>query len=340
MIDNADLLLAASGLKKHFRRRKKLFAREAPIVRAVDGVDFSLRSEEVFGLVGESGSGKTTIGYMIARIYKPTAGTIQYRGIDINGARKEKLKWLRREMQIVFQDPGGTLNPRKTIKEILALPLQTHKVGSRKERSERILRLLEMVDLPSAYIDKYPSGLSGGQKQRVAIARALALGPSFIVLDEPTSALDVSVQGKVLCLLVELKRTMGLTYLFITHDLSVIRNIASRVAVMYGGKVFEVALVDELFAHPKHPYTQLLLSSIPVMSPEERLLLPSSKSYRRLVSTEKRTINACAFYERCAERKEVCSQIAPEMRMIGNEHSVRCFLYQTMSSYIKDDIRE
>jgi len=197
-----------------------------------------------------------------------------------------------------------------------------------------------MVDLPSTYIDKYPSGLSGGQKQRVAIARALALGSSFIVLDEPTSALDVSVQGRGLCLLLELRRTMGLTYLFITHDLSVIRNMASRIAVMYRGKIFEVALVDELFANPMHPYTKLLLSSIPVMSKEEEFLLPSRKTFKRVAMTEKGPANGCAFYERCAERKEVRSQIAPEMRMIGNEHSVRCFVYQAMSSYIKDDIRE
>ncbi|UCB44596.1 MAG: ABC transporter ATP-binding protein, partial [Spirochaetota bacterium] len=253
---------------------KKYFFTKRGVVKAADGVNFVVYPKETLGLVGESGSGKSTIAYTVMGIYNPTAGTIQFKGVDISQESKRRPKRFKKEIQIVFQDPGSSLNPRRSIKQILELPLKVHRLTGDGDITERIAKLLEMVELPGDYMYKYPQAIGGGERQIVAIARALATNPSFVVLDEPTSALDVSVQAKIINLLMQLQKELYLTYMFITHDLSLMRNMASRVAIMYLGKICEVAQTVTFFSKPLHPYTRMLLSSIPVVSKEEESLKP------------------------------------------------------------------
>jgi len=312
-------IVIAKDLKKHFLTSRGT-------VKAVDGINFSVPEGEMLGLVGESGSGKSTVAYTIMGMYRPTAGQIRFRGQDISREARKRPKALKKEIQIVFQDPGSSLNPRRSIKQILELPLKVHGLLKNKSGTEQIERLLEMVELPLDYMYKYTEAIGGGEKQMVAIARALATDPSFVVLDEPTSALDVSVQAKIINKLMELQKELSLTYLFITHDLSLMRNVATRVTIMYLGKICEVASASEFFRNPVHPYTQMLLSSIPVVSEEEEQLKPQKVHSRGEIPSPVNVPPGCSFHLRCPEKKEFCSQDDPEMVDVGEEHVVRCHL--------------
>jgi oligopeptide transport system ATP-binding protein len=260
-------LLEVSGLVKHFTRGGGLL-RRGTVVRAVDDVSFSVHEGETFGLVGESGSGKTTTGRCILRLIEPTSGTVRFRGDDVLTFSRRRLREARRDMQIVFQDPYSSLNPRMRARQIVEEPLVIHRRGDRAARRERVAELFHLVGLDPAHLERYPHQFSGGQRQRIGLARALALNPSFVVLDEPVSALDVSVQAQVVNLLMDLQQRLKLTYLFIAHDLRLVQHICSRVAVMYLGKIVEVGPAAALFAFPQHPYTRALLSAIPVIDPD------------------------------------------------------------------------
>ncbi|MGE5813597.1 MAG: ABC transporter ATP-binding protein [Acidobacteriota bacterium] len=262
-------LLVVQHLVKDFQRRKGLF-RAAPPLRAVDDVSFDIGKGETFGLVGESGSGKTTTGRCILRLTEPTSGTISLNGRDLLALKPAELRSARREMQIVFQDPYSSLNPRMRVGRVIEEPLVIHGIGSREERLARVTELLTMVGLEPAQANKYPHEFSGGQRQRIGIARALALNPSFIVADEPVSSLDVSVQAQVINLLMDLQNTLGLTYLFIAHDLRLVRHICSRTAVMYRGRLVEMGPTSTLFEQPAHPYTRALLAAVPVIDPDSK----------------------------------------------------------------------
>jgi len=322
-----DDILTVKDLKKHFViDRRGLINREPITVKAVDGVSFSVNKGETFGLVGESGSGKSTVAYIAVGMYQPTAGTVYFRGQDLFANGRERSLAHKKEIQIVFQDPGSSLNPRRTIKDILELPLRIHQPD--KDRLQQLVRLLDLVDLPPEYMHKYPQMLSGGEKQIVAIARALATNPSVVILDEPTSALDVSVQGKIINLLIRLQREFDLSYLFITHDLSLMRNVASRVAIMYLGKICEVAEAGEFFQNPQHPYTQMLLSSIPVVSEEEEAVKPEKVVSTGEIPSPVNVPPGCSFHTRCPYVMEVCRQVDPVMVETGAGHVARCHLFE------------
>jgi ABC-type oligopeptide transport system ATPase subunit len=260
-------LLEVHNLVKHFTRGRGLFARPS-VVKAVDGVSFTIDEGEMFGLVGESGSGKSTTGRCILRLIEPTAGQVLFRGENVLGLSRQRLREARRDMQIVFQDPYSSLNPRMRVGEIVEEPLIIHKLGSRAERRQRVAELFHLVGLEAGHLTRYPHEFSGGQRQRIGIARALALNPALIIADEAVSALDVSIQAQVVALLMDLKARLKLTYLFIAHDLRLVEHICSRVAVMYLGKIVEMGDTAALFAQPAHPYTKALLSAIPVLDPD------------------------------------------------------------------------
>jgi peptide/nickel transport system ATP-binding protein len=313
-------IIRAQDLKKYFYTKQG-------VVRAADGVNFNVREQETFGLVGESGSGKSTVAYTLMGIYPATSGELVYRDQDITGETKKRSKALKRDIQIVFQDPGSSLNPRSTIKQILELPLRVHDPMSKNQRVERVAELLEMVELPVDFMYKSPPAIGGGERQMIAIARALATNPSFIVLDEPTSALDVSVQAKIINKLMELQRELNLTYMFITHDLSLMRNMATRVAIMYLGKICEIAPTTEFFSRPLHPYTQMLLSSIPVVSTQEEELKPKKILSTGEIPSPVNIPPGCSFHQRCPRRMDVCSKIDPKMVKPEENHQVRCHLF-------------
>jgi len=322
-----DDILTIKDLKKHFVIGQEGTVKRVPItVKAVDGVSFTIRAGETFGLVGESGSGKSTVAYITVGMYQPTSGQIYLREEDLTADGAKRSLDHKKEIQIVFQDPGSSLNPRQTIKSILELPLKIHQPD--KDRTLEVLRLLHEVDLPPDYMHKYPRQLSGGEKQIIAIARALASDPVLIVLDEPTSALDVSVQGKVINLLIRLQRELNLSYLFITHDLSLMRNVASRVAIMYLGKICEVADAATFFQNPQHPYTQMLLSAIPVISDEEEQLKPSRIQPTGEIPSPVNIPTGCSFHQRCPYVMEICSKVDPVMVETEPEHIVRCHLFE------------
>jgi oligopeptide/dipeptide ABC transporter ATP-binding protein len=300
---------------------------EPKTVKAVQSVTLELREGEALALVGESGSGKTTLGYMLARIFKPTSGGIWFEGKDVTFIEGRALKEFRRKVQMVFQDPGSTLNPRHTIQSSLSLPLRIFTSLSRQETRERVIELLSAVHLPAEIRFRYPGALSGGQKQRVNLARALALNPRLIVLDEPTSALDVSVQAKILQLLLDLKNERKLTYLFITHDLSVVKNIADRIAVMYLGRVVELGDTVGIFGRPFHPYSRALLSAIPVVTDAEKKLLPAEIILEGDVPSPENPPETCPFLSRCQEKIKVCEESpCPNLKRIEENHFVRCWL--------------
>lgn len=317
----AEEIITVKNLKKYFHTRRGT-------VKAADGITFSIKKGETLGLVGESGSGKSTVAYTLMGIYGATSGELRFRGGDISQESKRRPRALKKEIQIVFQDPGSSLNPKRSIKQILELPLKVHHITKNNARAERVETLLEMVQLPVDYMHKYPLAIGGGERQMVAIARALATNPSFVVLDEPTSALDVSVQAKVIKLLMQLQEELDLTYLFITHDLSLMRNMASRVAIMYLGKICEVASTVEFFQKPLHPYTKMLLSSIPVVSEEEESLKPEKIVSRGEIPSPVNVPPGCSFHLRCPERMEICSQIDPIMLEVEDGHFARCHLFQ------------
>jgi peptide/nickel transport system ATP-binding protein len=327
----ANLLLEVKNLRKYFPVRRGVFRRTVGHVKAVDDVSFYIKEGETLGLVGESGCGKTTCGRTILRLIEPTGGQVLFhkdgRATDVAKLRGRQLKELRREMQIIFQDPYSSLNPRMTIGDIVGEPLVVHHVGRGREIRERVAELLEAVGLNPQYMKRYPHEFSGGQRQRIGIARALALEPKLIIADEPVSALDVSIQAQVLNLLEDLQKQFGLTYLFIAHDLSVVKHISDRVAVMYLGKIVEMASTDDLFADPKHPYTEALMSAVPVPDPDfqmERIILQGD------VPSPVNPPSGCYFHPRCSYAKEICSQAAPEFRDLGGEHFATCHFAEAL----------
>jgi peptide/nickel transport system ATP-binding protein len=320
----AEPLLLVRDLKKYFPIRRGFFQRAVGVVRAVDGITFSVEEGEIVGLAGESGSGKSTVAKTLVRIYKPTSGEVHFKGQDISNLNSKDSLYFKKEIQMVFQNPYSSLNPRRNVKQILDSPLRVHKV---KARLQRIKELLEMVKLPQNYMYKYPHALSGGERQRVAIARALAPQPSFIVLDEPTSALDVSVQAKIIDLLMNLREEFNFSYLFISHDLSLMRNIATRTAVMYLGKICEIAPSTKLFHNPLHPYSRMLLSAIPVVSKAEEELKPQGIKLEGEVPSPVRLPSGCRFHPRCEKTMEICSQEGPKMVEVNDNHFVTCHLY-------------
>lgn len=322
-------MLSVVGLKKYFPITTGILRRVIGFVKAVDDVNFKVKRGEVFALVGESGSGKTTLAKTVTRIYTPTAGEIFFDGSDLSKLKGKKLKTTRRDIQMVFQDPNSSINPRRRVKDIIAAPLEIHKVGGRLERNKRVAELLELVELsPEEFMYRYPQALSGGEKQRVGISRALALNPKFVVLDEPTSALDVSVQAKILELLERLQFELHLTYLLITHNLGVVRNFSDRIGVMYLGKIFEMTTTDELFKNPLHPYTKALLSAIPVVTDEELKVIPEKISLEGEIPSPFNPPLGCGFHPRCPWKKgQICESKETEMVEYARGHLVSCHLY-------------
>lgn len=310
-------LLEVSNIKKYFRTKRG-------VIKAVDDVGFEIEEGEILGLVGESGSGKTTVGNMIMGIYSPTSGEIKYKGENLSLSAKKRSKWLKKDIQIVFQNPASSLNPKRTVRQTLEVPISVHRPDAPMKRT--IDDLMAMVDLPPEYTERYPEELGGGEKQLVAIARALATEPSFIVLDEPTSALDVSVQGKIINILIKLRRELGLSYLFITHNLSLMSNVADRVAIMYLGKLKEVAGADEFFKSPLHPYTKMLLSSIPVITDEEEELKPQKMTSIGEIAGALRIPDGCSFHPRCPFSIDSCSTIDPPLDEVKQGHLCSCHL--------------
>lgn len=318
-------LLVVKDLVKYFPIRAGIFHRKIAEVKAVEEVSFDIRGGEIFGLVGESGSGKSTVGKTLLGIYKPTEGTVRFKGRDVTTLTKENARFFKKEAQMVFQDPKSSLNPRRSIKSTLEEALIVHKIGRNgREREKMVGGLLEMVELPPSYMYKYPSMLSGGQRQRVAFARALALDPSFIVLDEPTSALDVSVQAKMIRLLQRLQAKRQISYLFISHDLSLMRTMASRTAVMYLGRIYELAPTEELFMNPLYPYTKTLISAVPVVSEEERRMKPEKQSLGGEIPSSINPPRGCAFHPRCSLVERICSEQLPDLVEVKHGHFVRC----------------
>lgn len=327
-----SILLEVKNLKKYFPITKGFFKREIGQVKAVDDVSFFIREGETLGLVGESGCGKTTTGKTILRAYEPTGGDIilNLDGVPINVAklRKDELKGIRRYMQMVFQDPYSSLNPRMTVKEIIGEPILVNNIAKGKELDERVADLMRRVGLRPEYMRRYPHAFSGGQRQRISIARALALNPKLVVCDEPVSALDVSIQAQVLNLLKDLQEEFQLTYLFISHDLGVVEYICDRVAIMYVGKIVELAKTEEIFENPKHPYTEALLSAVPKPDPRykiRRVIL------RGDVPDASNPPSGCYFHPRCNYGKEICKEVMPKLEDIGGEHYVACHFSKELS---------
>jgi oligopeptide transport system ATP-binding protein len=319
-----DELIRIENLSKFFPIRGGLLAlRNVGAVKAVDNVSFTIKKGETLGLVGESGCGKTTVGRTILRLYQPTSGHIYYKGKDLAVMKERELRRLRRNVQYIFQNPYASLNPRMTVGAIVMEPLIVHHVGTRRERNERVQELFQIVGLNPNFIDRYPHEFSGGQRQRIGIARAIALNPEFVVCDEPISALDVSIQAQVVNLLEELQGRLGLTYLFIAHDLSMVRHISDRTLVMYLGKTVELAGRDELYNHPLHPYSQALLSAVPISDPikerkREQIVLQGD------VPSPANPPPGCRFHTRCRMAMDICKQIDPEWREVKPAHWVSC----------------
>ena len=322
--NNNEILLHVDDLKMHFPIYRGVFQRQVGAVHAVDGVSFDVKRGETLGLVGESGCGKSTTGRTILQLYKPTSGNVSFDGTDLVKLKGEQMRQMRRRMQMIFQDPYASLNPRMTVAQLVGEPLMVHSVATGAEIAERVAHLLELVNLNPAFATRYPHEFSGGQRQRIGVARALALQPSFIICDEPISALDVSIQAQVVNLLEELQDQFNLTYLFIAHDLSMVKHISDRVAVMYLGVIVELASRDELYAKPLHPYTQALLSAVPIPDPvadakRKRVILQGD------VPSPVNPPSGCRFRTRCPIAEAVCAETRPEFREIRPGHFVACF---------------
>jgi oligopeptide/dipeptide ABC transporter ATP-binding protein len=316
-------LLEVSDLIKHYAVRSGILRRNVGAVHAVDGVSFTVGVGETLGLVGESGCGKSTVARSILRLVEPTGGSIRLNGLDITHLGKAALRPNRRSMQIIFQDPFASLNPRMTAGDIVGEPLSVHRLATGNEKRERVTELFEQVGLRPDQMHNYPHQFSGGQRQRICIARALSLRPDLIVCDEPVSALDVSIQAQVINLLIDLQRSHGFSYLFIAHDLAVVAHISHRVAVMYLGRIVEIAAKRELFANPRHPYTQALLASVPVADPMARRLTPLIDGD---VPSPINPPSGCAFHTRCRHAMDRCRVERPELADIEGQHRVACFL--------------
>ena len=325
MTMSKENLVQVTDLKKWFPLYGGIFSKVVGYVKAVDGVTFNIAKRETFGMVGESGCGKTTTGRLIMRLLEPTAGSVRFEGQNIVNYTKSQLRKLRRNIQIIFQDPYASLNPRMTVGSIVGKPLEIHNLCKGPDLTRRVGELLEVVGLRSKYANRYPHEFSGGQRQRIGIARALALNPKLIVCDEPVSALDVSIRAQILNLLGELQEQFGLTYLFISHDLSVIRYICDRVGVMYLGKIVEIATKDALYEKPIHPYTQALLSAIPTIKPD------LNKQKIKLEGEVPSPINppsGCFFHPRCWLAEEVCKCQEPPLSVVDGDHFVACYIQQ------------
>ena len=317
-------LVEASNLRKFYPIRQGLLGKAVGSVKAVDGVSLTIHQKEAFGLVGESGCGKSTLGRLLLRLEEPTAGTIIYNGQDILGLDKEELRLLRERMQIIFQDPYSSLNPRYTVSQLIMEPLIIHKKGDGRFRKDRVMELIKDVGLQEEHLDRYPHEFSGGQRQRIGIARALALNPEFLVCDEPVSALDVSIQAQVINLLQELQKKYGLAYLFISHDLLVIQHLCSRIAVMYLGKIVELSPTQMIFEEAMHPYTRALLAASPIPDPDkkkERIILAGD------VPSPITPPPGCHFHTRCPKAFDRCREESPILRELRPNHFVSCFLY-------------
>jgi oligopeptide transport system ATP-binding protein len=330
-------LIKVEDLKVHFPIRSGIFQNEVGTVKAVDGVSFEIRRGETLGLVGESGCGKSTTGRALIRLREPTEGTVRFDDIDLGKLKADELRKMRRRMQIIFQDPYGSLDPRMTVGAIISEPIDTHHLAKGAARKERVTDLLRIVGLDPQYVNRYPHEFSGGQRQRIGVARALAVEPEFIVCDEPISALDVSIQAQVLNLLTDLRAQLGLTYLFIAHDLSVVKHISDRVAVMYLGRIVEIGPPDTMYANPGHPYTRALLSAVPVPDPEmerkrKRVILTGD------VPSPVNPPEGCRFHTRCwlyerLGKPEQCRTIDPPVRTLVGDHGAAChFAEQAQAS--------
>lgn len=316
------MLLEVTRLQKHFPVRGSTFFGKH-YVKAVDGISFNVRHGETLGVVGESGCGKSTLGRLILRLIEPTSGEVRFEGQDVFSLNNPQIRRLRKEMQIVFQDPYASLSPRMLVGDIIGEPLKTHRAARGAEKVRRVEQLLELVGLSSSYAQRYPHEFSGGQRQRIGIARALALNPKLIVCDEPVSALDVSIQSQILNLLSDLRKEFRLTYVFIAHDLAVVKHIADRVGVMYLGKLMELAHKSEIYANPMHPYTIALVSAIPVPDPikrRKRIILKGD------VPSPVNPPSGCRFHTRCRGAQPICEQAEPDFEDVGNNHFLACHL--------------
>ena len=316
-------LIEVDGLKVYFPIRAGIFKTIKGTVKAVDDISFEVRRGETLGLVGESGCGKSTTGRAMIRLREPTAGTVRFDGVELTSLKSNDLRRLRRRMQIIFQDPYGSLDPRMTVGSIISEPLETHRLAKGEGKRERVSELLKMVGLDPSYVNRYPHEFSGGQRQRIGVARALAVEPEFIVCDEPISALDVSIQAQIINLLEELQAEFGLTYLFVAHDLSVVRHISDRVAVMYLGKIVEITDRKSLYESPQHPYTKALLSAVPIPDPaveagRERVVLGGE------VPSPLNPPAGCVFHPRCPIAVPECREGVPELREISPDHRAAC----------------
>ena len=323
MTANNNVLLKVENLVMHFPIYRGVFRRQVGVVHAVDGISFEIKKGETLGLVGESGCGKSTTGRSILQLYKPTAGNVYFKDTNLVKLRPEPMRMMRRELQMIFQDPYASLNPRMTVRDIVGEPLMAFSEGTGKQIDERVAALLDLVKLNPDFASRYPHEFSGGQRQRIGVARALALDPQFIVCDEPISALDVSIQAQVVNLLEELQERLNLTYLFIAHDLSMVRHISNRVAVMYLGIIVELADRNDLYKNPLHPYTQALLSAIPVADPvfseqRRRIILEGD------VPSPVNPPSGCRFRTRCPIAGQICSEQKPEFRELLPDHRVAC----------------
>ena len=325
-MNKAKVLVKVENLTKHFPiTRGIIIQKQIGAVQAVDNVSFEIREGETLGLVGESGCGKSTTGRTILQLHRATSGSVFYDGENLTEVNDDKMRKYRRDLQIIFQDPYASLNPRMTVGSIIAEPLEVHGIGTKKERRERVKELLALVGLNPYFINRYPHEFSGGQRQRIGVARALALNPKFIVCDEPIAALDVSIQAQVVNLLEDLQEKFGLTYLFIAHDLSMVRHIADRTAVMYLGKIVELADRDDLYGKPLHPYAQALLSAVPIPDPakerdRKRIILEGD------VPSPSNPPSGCRFHPRCPIAEDICKEKEPVWREVHDDHWVSCHL--------------
>ena len=323
MSEDKKVLLEVQKVKKEFVTSKSLTGKPLKIVHAVDSVDLTIYEGETIGVVGESGCGKSTLGRCILQLIRPTAGNVLYRGEDITKLNKEQMRQMRRKMQLIFQDPYASLNPRMTVLELIMAPLETFGIGTMEERVQRVKEIMELVGMPENMMNRYPHEFSGGQRQRIVIARALVLNPEFVVCDEPVSALDVSVRAQVLNLIQELKKKKHLTYMFISHDLSVVKYISDRIAVMYLGRIVEIAEKNELYNNPQHPYTKALLSAIPIPDVDNKM---KREILTGDVPSPLNPPSGCYFHTRCKYATERCKTECPALHDVGNGHMVACHL--------------